>query len=263
VSNVNRTSSGAIHFHWPLSQEKPKLFRRYAQLHGLATIGAFALAGIWLALSATSHSKAVSRCLTDFFPIPAGAATPSDEGKKLCDIFPWVDVGLMGGLWALLAPVQLYLLFVVRGYNGALRHARRRSDTDLLTAPRPGSTVALAPAGAADWDGRPSVDAGPAPGMYAPRGYSHVRTESLGAEKATYPPAPAGYPAYADQDAAYGSAPAAPYPAYTEHEAPTPYDAYGGNHGRQPSYGDARASGMDMDAPVAAQMHPGEPSRRT
>jgi hypothetical protein len=78
-------------------------------LHGLATIGAFAVSLTWIILSATRHSVATNKCISDFFPTSADGTT---EGSVLCDIFPWVDVGLMGGLWIFFAGLQASPLFI-------------------------------------------------------------------------------------------------------------------------------------------------------
>ena len=68
------------------------------------TLAAFAIAAVWIALSAARHSKAVSACKTNFF----GTNTAlEDEGNTLCDIFPWADVGIMGGLFVILAIMQV------------------------------------------------------------------------------------------------------------------------------------------------------------
>jgi len=39
----------------------------------------------------------------------------------MCEIFPWVDVGLMGGLWVFLAISQSYFLAIVYGYGAGQR----------------------------------------------------------------------------------------------------------------------------------------------
>ena len=67
------------------------------------TLAAFAIAAVWIALSAARHSKAEAACKTNFF----GTNTAlEDEGNTLCNIFPWADVGIMGGLFVLLAIMQ-------------------------------------------------------------------------------------------------------------------------------------------------------------
>lgn len=88
------------------SQEKAGLFRRYAQLNSLVIIAAFAVAVVWIIISATRHTTAQSKCEKKFFPIESTGETTS-EGETICNIFPWVDIGIMGGLWVLLAIVQV------------------------------------------------------------------------------------------------------------------------------------------------------------
>ncbi len=88
-------------------QERPIFFRRYVTLHLLATVAAFGVAAAWIILSATRHTQAQSKCISDFFGNTISAN--NSEGQTLCDIFPWADVGIMGGLWVLFAIVQVRL----------------------------------------------------------------------------------------------------------------------------------------------------------
>ena len=78
---------------------------RSTTLHLLVTVAAFSVAAVWIILSATRHSQAKTKCESDFFP-PNNSVTQS-EASILCDVIPWVDVGLMGGLWAILAVLQV------------------------------------------------------------------------------------------------------------------------------------------------------------
>ena len=87
-------------------QEKTILYRRYVTLHGLAIIATFSVAAAWIIVSATRHSNAQAKCIRDFFS-PTGLASDSGEGEALCNIFSWVDVGIMGTLWILLAILQV------------------------------------------------------------------------------------------------------------------------------------------------------------
>jgi hypothetical protein len=64
------------------------------------------VAAVWIALSAARHRQAKANCQVRFF---TGTTEPS-EADTLCDIFPWVDIGLMGGLWVLLAVAQVCYL---------------------------------------------------------------------------------------------------------------------------------------------------------
>lgn len=79
------------------------MYRRYTTLHLLVTLGAFSVAAVWIALSAARHGQAKSDCQSRFF----SDTTEESEADTLCDIFPWVDVGLMAGLWVLLAIAQV------------------------------------------------------------------------------------------------------------------------------------------------------------
>ena len=81
------------------------MYRRYTTLHLLITLAAFSVAAVWIALSAARHSKAKSDCQSRFF----SNTTEDSEASTLCDIFPWVDVGIMAGLWVLLAISQVCL----------------------------------------------------------------------------------------------------------------------------------------------------------
>lgn len=79
------------------------MYRRYTTLHLLITMGAFSVAAVWIALSASRHNQAKSQCETDFF----SGTTQDSQADTLCNIFPWVSIGLMGGLWVVLAIAQV------------------------------------------------------------------------------------------------------------------------------------------------------------
>src|SRR5204863_7886966 len=83
-------------------QEMPILYRRYVTLHSLATIAAFSVAAVWIIVSATRHSVAQNRCITDFFN-----GSTNSSGSALCNIFPWVDIGIMSILWIFFAATQV------------------------------------------------------------------------------------------------------------------------------------------------------------
>lgn len=86
------------------AKEKPSLYQRYVTLHGIILCAAFAIAAAWIIVSATRHDTATSNCLQKFFSSDASLQT---QGERLCDIFSWVDVGIMGGIWLLLGIVQV------------------------------------------------------------------------------------------------------------------------------------------------------------
>jgi len=97
-----------------VAQEKPITFRRYTTLHILITTAAFSVAAVWIILSATRHNTAKSNCEQKFFTT---ASDDTSEAETMCQIFPWVDVGIMGGLWVLLAISQFYFYTVISGYG--------------------------------------------------------------------------------------------------------------------------------------------------
>ncbi len=102
IHNLSTSLFPATHHQW--SQEKPVMYRRYTTLHILVTVAAFSVAAVWIIISATRHSTAKSNCEQKFF---TAASDLTSEGEKMCEIFPWVDIGVMGGLWVLLAISQV------------------------------------------------------------------------------------------------------------------------------------------------------------
>lgn len=78
------------------------MYRRYVTLHTGASIAVFAIAAVWIIISASRHSTALSNCEATFF-----SGSTSSEGETLCDIFSWVDIGVMAGAWVFFALVQV------------------------------------------------------------------------------------------------------------------------------------------------------------
>ncbi|KAI0280650.1 hypothetical protein BGY98DRAFT_1185417 [Russula aff. rugulosa BPL654] len=101
-----------------VAKEKPILFRRYITLHALITVAAFSVAAVWIAISASRHSTAKHNCEQRFFTT---ASDITSEGETMCEIFPWVDIGLMGALWAVLLISQFYFYTIVSGYGTGQR----------------------------------------------------------------------------------------------------------------------------------------------
>jgi len=218
--------------------EKPTMFRRYTTLHLLVTIAAFSIGAVWIALSAARHTEAENTCKSTFFPGTSTVTT--DEGNILCNIIPWVDVGVMGGLWVLLAIVQVYLYFVMSAYASGQERDNTRYDS-LYDPTKPlASDIPLTNRGD-PWASRPSTDS-----LANPRGY-HDRSDSVNSvstvmgDKMQQP---------RDYDA-YGQAPAQPGNAYTEDPGPTP--AINDNY-----YGGDYNNGLDY--PERSQPHPAEGS---
>jgi hypothetical protein len=155
-----------------VAKEKTILYRRYVTLHGLAISAAFSIAAAWLIVSATRHSDAQAKCIQDFFS-STGSASSSSEGEALCNIFSWVDIGIMGGLWVLLAILQLYLFVVLSSYGTAQR--RDHDQYDRIYDPSQPLTAENIPLDnpTDPWDSRPSVDHGADDPRY------HVRHPSM------------------------------------------------------------------------------------
>jgi len=86
------------------AKEKPILYRRYVTLHGIIICVVFAIAAVWVIVSATRHSTASLSCMQRFF----SDDSLQSQGQTLCNIFSWVDVGIMAGLWVLLAIFQVW-----------------------------------------------------------------------------------------------------------------------------------------------------------
>ncbi|RDB28594.1 hypothetical protein Hypma_015442 [Hypsizygus marmoreus] len=145
-----------------VAREKPTLYRRYVTLHMLATLAAFAVAAAWAIISATRHTTAKTKCLTDFFQT-------SSEGDTLCEIFPWVDIGIMGGLWVVLAILHIYLYIILSSYGSSQRRDHEKYDqlnNDSIPMNKRNDP----------WDSRPSADS-----VLSPRdghNYNHLRQES-------------------------------------------------------------------------------------
>jgi hypothetical protein len=118
-----------------VSREKPILFRRYLTLHGLITAAAFAVAAAWTILSGTRHSQAQTKCEQDFFESESGSI--ATEGSTLCNIFSWIDLGIMGALWVILAIMQSYMFFVASNYSKVQEEDLRRFNGD-ATSPLTG-----------------------------------------------------------------------------------------------------------------------------
>jgi len=154
-----------------VAKEKPITFRRYLTLHILTTTAAFSIALVWIIMSATRHSTAQSRCVSRFFPSAPDTPTSSD-GQVICNIFPWVQVGVMGGLWIILASVQFYLYLVLSSYKSRQQHDHAMFGSDYDPTHPLTSDIPM-------MDRHQSWDAGADKPYSASRGYGHVRQESV------------------------------------------------------------------------------------
>ncbi|KAI0673512.1 hypothetical protein C8Q78DRAFT_1076513 [Trametes maxima] len=218
-------------------QERPIFFRRYVTLHLLATLAAFAVAAAWIILSATRHKQAQDKCINDFF---AGTVSATNsEGQTLCNIFPWADVGVMGGLWVLLGIMQTYLYIVISSYGKGQRSDHTKYQS-LYESSRSLNSIPLMDRGA--WDSRMSTD-GPVQSGGHTRHDSDASVATVLADKQQ---------GYSDYD--YSAYPP-PLNAHTQDPGPTPhapvYDPY---YDVNPPAG--------VGYPQRSQAHPAEGSFR-
>ncbi|KAE9411028.1 hypothetical protein BT96DRAFT_952841 [Gymnopus androsaceus JB14] len=121
-----------------VARDKPILFRRYITLHSIALLAVFVIAAAWVIISATKHSTAQSKCISDFFN-----TTDSYRG--------------------------VYLYIVLNSYSSAQQ--RDHIKYDALNDPSNPLNGEGIPMNDRDpWDARPSTD-------YA-GGYTHGRQPS-------------------------------------------------------------------------------------
>ncbi|KAF9229368.1 hypothetical protein BS17DRAFT_688115 [Gyrodon lividus] len=229
-----------------VAQEKAIMYRRYVTLHTGATITVFATAAVWTIISAARHSTAQSNCEGTFFPATSTNVGTSSEGQTLCNIFSWVDVGLMGGAWLFFAAVQTYFFVVISSYGATQREDHEKYDA-LNDSTKP-LTDEIPMADRGDpWDSRASheLDDG--------RGYGHSRNDSTASTVIDAPIQEVGYP-----DGGHGGYPVASYPAQRQQFArepstrialpqPTPYAS---------NYYTVQSGPIGQPAPV--QPHPGK-----
>ncbi|KAJ7254018.1 hypothetical protein B0H12DRAFT_1115539 [Mycena haematopus] len=231
-----------------VAQEKSILFRRYITLHSLATTGAFSVALAWIILSASKHSTAKSNCLANFFS--HANSEEETEGETLCDIFPWVDVGVMGGLWVIMLALHIYLYVVISGYGHAQERDHAQYDSLNNTAIQ--NNIAMNNRNG-PYDSYQQRNVGGAD-------YAHIRKESTASisdvlsepiqqANDSYSMSRQGsYPPPAQRQ------PALPANAYTQDETPTP-------RAGQTYYSDDRTMvDGNLEKPEFSQAHPAEGS---
>lgn len=232
-----------------VAREKPITFRRYATLHVLITFAVFSVAAVWIVISASRHSVAQLKCETNFFP---SSSSTTQEGQTMCNIFPWVDVGVMAGLWVVLALAQTYFWTVLSSYSHGQEHDHASYDS-VFGSSNPLTANDIPMTNQKDgWNSRPSTEAlaGGAGGQYG-----HVRQESQTSASEVMAgqfqrPKDSMDPSYGQYDqTAYPRDVSYPGQAYMQDPVPTPHhsDHYYTGGG-----------GVDMDRPAPSQAHPAE-----
>ncbi|KAI0319378.1 hypothetical protein OF83DRAFT_1055044 [Amylostereum chailletii] len=235
-----------------VAKEKSVLFRRYTTLHIIVTLAAFSVAAVWIGLSAGRHDNAQSQCERDFFSTNSttNSNAVSSEGQTLCNIFPWVDVGVMGGIWLLLAISQLYFYTVVSGYGSGQRADHKRYDS-VYSVTNLNSDIPMQDR-SDPWDARED-------GLGGNGRYGHARNESTTSDAAMLEGAynqPYAQP--------YTDDPAYPTGAHTQTSAPTPHAQYNipsapsSAQYNDPYYNSGYSTGADVAQPEVFRPHPGQ-----
>lgn len=232
-----------------VAKEKPILFRRYLTLHSLAAVAAFGIGAAWAGISASRHSTAQTKCIADFFD--ASDSVQNTEAQVMCNIFPWVDVGIMGGLWVVLAIMHIYLYIVLSSFSSGQQRDQVKYDalgaTQMDNIPMNTRGDAWAPA-----DHIQAHDAG---------GFAHHRRDSSTSMSDVMT-----LPVHQPQDNVnynYGYQQTYPPQGYPSRQASGPSQlsqAYTTDPGPTPKFSDAIYGGpSSMDKPGHALAHPGEP----
>lgn len=230
------------------------------------TLGAFSVAAVWIVLSGVKHSTAQTNCAKTFYP--EDNTITNDESNILCKIIPLVDVGIMAGLWVILAiaqvsvslplfvrysrlisipswllpwnTLQTYLYVVLAAYSAG--QERDHSKYDSLydpTKPLAGDSIPLTNRGD-PWASRPSTDSFANPRGYHDRSGSIASVTTVMGDKVQQP---RDYDRY--EQTPY---PTEPGYVYTEEPGPTPA-------AMNTRYTDGDDSGLEY--PQRSQPHPG------
>ncbi|KAM0788695.1 hypothetical protein ACM66B_002792 [Microbotryomycetes sp. NB124-2] len=151
-------------------RDKPSMFKTYARINTVLVTAALVIALVLIILSAARHSTAVNNCENLF----ANKATSTDQvtsGTDICNIWTWVQIGIMGLLFLIVALCEAYFLMFSHIYSSEqkLDHARYNSVY---------STAAEEIRQSGLWDSmnRPSLDAPGYPQTHA-RQQSGLRHE--------------------------------------------------------------------------------------
>jgi hypothetical protein len=227
-----------------VAQDKAITFRRFLTLHGIAVTALFAVSAAWVALSASRHSTSQSACIKSFFP-----NSSTSLGTTMCNIFPWVDVGIMGGMLVFFSLVHIYFYVVMSSYS----NSQQRAHDDYAYGGESKSLTNDIPMNNR-MESLPLHDPLIAEGAYSGQRsmsgeYDHRRNNS-GQSLSTVMAEP--IQREYDQGSYMQRVPSTAYPAtvYTQEPGPTPVyhdDYYSGEHGTS-----------DLNRPLPSQPHPGE-----
>jgi hypothetical protein len=90
-------------------KEKPALFRKYVTFNSVILYVGLSAALAFIGISAGRHQPAVDQCESSFFSSGNQTTTAQgdSEGEQICNIFTWVVLGIMGGLWLVIFILQV------------------------------------------------------------------------------------------------------------------------------------------------------------
>ncbi|SCZ97989.1 BZ3500_MvSof-1268-A1-R1_Chr7-3g09661 [Microbotryum saponariae] len=106
-------------------RERPSLYRQYALWNMLAVLLALGVALAFIILSCVRHSTALASCEGLF----ATATTTVAQNSAVCNIWMWVQVGLMGLLWIIVAIAEVYFVMLSYGYAKSQRLDHAKYDS--------------------------------------------------------------------------------------------------------------------------------------
>ncbi|KAH7106985.1 hypothetical protein BKA62DRAFT_224216 [Auriculariales sp. MPI-PUGE-AT-0066] len=150
-----------------VSRQKSALYLRYQPLNGFILLACFALAGTFVGIAASNHTKAVTACQKQFYSSAGDTSgTANGESETVCNIFTWVGIGCFGGLWLLMVLAQGYFYSIVTTYGKIQREDKTKYHTKYSTINTANNHVAGGPndiqlaerSGKASdpWDSRPT-----------------------------------------------------------------------------------------------------------
>ncbi|PWN54220.1 hypothetical protein IE53DRAFT_383184 [Violaceomyces palustris] len=157
---------GLITFFWQtlglfsIIRQSTAMYRTYIRINLILTLITIVSALAFFAVSAVRHSTALDSCVAKFGSTPSGdgsglaisqATSALDgSGRDICNVFIWVQIGVMGGLIVLMGVTQLYMCYAQRSYGQKQREAARR----FKNFNGPGDDIPLAPRDSGVWEPR-------------------------------------------------------------------------------------------------------------
>ncbi|EGU12846.1 Proteophosphoglycan ppg4 [Rhodotorula toruloides ATCC 204091] len=110
-------------------REKPRLFKAFLRINGLLVTASILLSLAIIIISAVQHSKGVDSCTMLF-----GTDNADSTAKNICNIWTWIQIGIMGLLFAIVALCEFYFVFYTSIYASEQRLDHARYDSVYSTA---------------------------------------------------------------------------------------------------------------------------------